>query len=99
MSRVLTASKLSWWSGTGCRSDERWLTLHGPRGAAQHVRLIDEAAINPTADVAVVEAAAMVLYSVESLDPRYLNWVGETEEYREAYREKARTHLRAVSAI
>lgn len=43
MSRVITASKLSIWSGTGCRSDERWLTLHGPRGAAQHVRLVDDA--------------------------------------------------------
>lgn len=40
---VLTATRINSWAGSGCRSDERWVTLIGPKGATQQVRLVGAA--------------------------------------------------------
>ena len=106
MSKVLTAAGISSWSGTCCTSDERWITLTGPKGAVQHVRLVGDAreqaklhGITPQVMAAadLVSLNAELLAALRSTTESLEAWVeiADDEDQRE-YDHKALADARAV---
>lgn len=88
MAKVLTAAAISTWRGVGCRADEHWLTLHGPKGAAQHVKLTGYALARAEAHAAREDERDRL----QTANAELLTSLKDVIEYAERYRDLSDDH-------